>query len=200
MNIPKVLSTRERMKILENIIFKEGMFGVCETAKELGLSKSLVSQYFDLLLKEKIIKRIGRKFKVRDGAIVRSLKILFNIQRVKPNAFKKYKSIVAVGLYGSCAKGTNTESSDVDIWIKVDKIDNNLNTKLASELRKRVPNANILWLDNKRIKELKKKDPLFYYALYFGSIILIRIHCLHQCGQTAKAGAYQKDSKVKAKS
>jgi len=35
-----------------------------------------------------------------------------------------------------------------------------------------IANIKILILDDKKLELLKKKDPLFYYALHFGSIIL----------------------------
>ena len=78
----------------------------------------------------------------------------------------------AVGLYGSCAKGTNTESSDIDLWIKVEKIDEKKIIELTSKLRKKLKNVKVLILDDKKIEELKKNDPVFYHSLYFGSLML----------------------------
>ncbi len=172
MNINKILSTRERVKILKEILFKDVEFGVNEIARRTNLSKSLVSQYFEILVKEKILKRKRRKFIVRDNISVKSLKIFFNLQRIDPALFRKYKHVKAVGIYGSCVKGTNTESSDIDLWIKLTKLDEKEMISLSTELRKKLGNVKILFFDDKKLKNLMKTDTLFYHSIYFGSIIV----------------------------
>jgi predicted nucleotidyltransferase len=171
MNREKLFSTKERVKILKNILYLEYKFGVNEIARKLKLSKGLVSKYFEILSKEKILKKRDNKFQVADNYLVRALKIMFNLEKFDLRLFKKYKFVKAVGLYGSCAKGTNSQSSDVDLWIKVNNLNEKRIIELASELREKIENAKILFLDDKKIKVLKNKDPLFYYSLYFGSII-----------------------------
>ncbi len=172
MNFDKILSTKERIKILESIILKESRFGVNEIANEVKLSKGLVSKYFEILAKEKILRKKKRKYYVQKNIFVKSLKIMFNLTRINLKIFKKYKFIEAAGIYGSCARGTNTENSDLDIWIKVDNLNQKLIPKLISELRKKVETIKILLLDNKKLEVLKKEDPLFYYSLYFGSVLI----------------------------
>jgi len=172
MELHKIFSSRERIKILKNIIFREGEFGVNEIAKEVKLSKGLVSKYFDILVKEKILGKKKRKYYVKSNVPVKSLKILLNLTKIDPKIFKKYKFVKAAGIYGSCVKGTNTESSDVDLWIKVNNINQKSIPKLTSELRKKVENIKILVLDDEKLERLKKEDPLFYYSLYFGSVLI----------------------------
>ena len=172
MNIEKLFSTKERVKILKSIIYLETKFGVSEIARKLRLSKGLVSKYFEILIKEKIIKKTNNKFRVASNHLVKAIKIIFNLQKFNLKLFRKYKFVKAVGLYGSCAKGTNTESSDVDLWIKVGNLKEKKIIELASKLREKVENIKILFLDDNKIEFLKKKDPLFYYSLYFSSIII----------------------------
>ncbi len=172
MNIEKLFSSKERVNILESVIFLEGQFGVNETAKKLKLSKGLISKYFEILIKEGVLKKKANKFIVSDNIKVKSIKILLNIKKVDINVYKKYKFIRAVGLYGSCAKGTNTVSSDVDLWIKVVRVSDEEIAELTSGLRKQIENVKLLILDNKKLELLKNKDTLFYHSLYFGSIIL----------------------------
>jgi len=172
MNINNVLSTKERIKVLKNILFKEKKFGVNEIAKKTGLSRALVSKYFDILVKERIIKRTKRKFCVQNTVSAKSLKILLNLQKINPKIFKKYSFVKAAGFYGSCVKGTNTESSDVDLWVKVDNIREKGIVHLTSELKRKTENVKILMLDDKKVALLKKKDPVFYYSIYFGSVII----------------------------
>ena len=174
MNIEKIFSTKERVNILKSILYLEKEFGVNEIARKLKLSKGLISKYFEILGKENILKKSKSKFHVTNNSLIKSLKIMFNIQKINPTAFKTFKKhkVRTVGLYGSCAKGTNTENSDVDLWIKIDKLKEKKIIELASEVRRKIENAKILFFDDKKIKMLKKKDPLFYYSLYFGSVII----------------------------
>lgn len=172
MNIEKIFSTEERVKILEHVIYLENRFGVNEIAKMLGLSKGLISKYFGILVKELILKKKKGKFIVNDNNLVKSLKIMLNVQKINTKIFKKYKFIRVVGLYGSCVKGINTISSDIDLWVKVKKVNDKKMAELTSELRKKLENIKVLILDDKKIELLKKKDSLFYHSLYFGSIIL----------------------------
>lgn len=172
MNIEKLLSTRERVKIIKQIIYSEKEFGVNEIAKKLKLSKGLVSKYFEILAKEGVIKKRGNKFSNLTNSKVKAIRIMLNVLKINTKVFRKYKFVRSAGLYGSCAKGTNTDTSDVDLWIKVDKAKEEELAELASELRKGVENVKILILDDKKLEMLKKKDPVFYYSLHFGSIVL----------------------------
>ena len=172
MNTELLLSTEERARILSHVIYMEREFGVNEIARALGLSKGLVSKYLDALVKETLLKRSKKKFLLNENHLLRGIRIMFNLQRIGPKIFRKYRFVKASGLYGSCAKGTNTQSSDVDVWIRVEKTGDENIAELTSELRKSIANIKILILDDKKLELLKKKDPLFYYALHFGSIIL----------------------------
>jgi predicted nucleotidyltransferase len=166
----KIFSTKERVKILEAIIFKEGLLSVNEIASKLRLSKGLVSKYFDILTKEGILIRKNGKFLAKDSFFAKGIKILLNIRQVNVKIFKKYPFIHSVGLYGSCAKGENREDSDVDLWIRVEKTNEEKLAALTSEVNKKIRNGKILFLTEEKIEQMKKDDPLFYHALAFGSI------------------------------
>jgi len=169
-NISKLMSTKERIKILLYILYlKEARVG--ETAKQLKLSKGLISKYFDILCNEKIIKKKGNFFLINDNYKTKSIKIMLNILKI-PKIFSKYNFIKAVGLYGSSAKGTNTEKSDIDLWIKISKAEDNEIARLNSELNNKSEKIKLLILDDKKLKELKKSETMFYHSLYFGSIVL----------------------------
>lgn len=172
MNINKLFSTEERLKILGKIIFKDISMNVNRTAKELKLSKGLVSKYFNLLVSEKILKRNKNQFTVLGNSSVRSIKILLNINQFKPILFKKYPFIEGVGLYGSCVKGTNKGDSDIDLWIRVKNSSDIKLAKLTNELKRKNDKINPLFLTNDKLKKLKEKDTIFYNSLYFGSIVI----------------------------
>jgi len=172
MNAEKLFSTKERVRIMRGVIYSEEGFGVNETANKLRLSKGLISKYFEILTREGLIKRKGNRFFVLDNNKVKAVKIMLNILDINPEIFKKYKFVKASGLYGSCAKGTNTDTSDVDLWVKVDKVQDEELAGLTSELRKKIENVKVLILNDKKLEVLRKKDPVFYHSLHFGSIIL----------------------------
>ncbi|MCP2520900.1 nucleotidyltransferase domain-containing protein [SCandidatus Aminicenantes bacterium Aminicenantia_JdfR_composite] len=97
---------------------------------------------------------------------------MLNINIFNPSLFKKYSFIKGVGLYGSCVKGTNREDSDIDLWIKVEKVKEEELSKLTNELKRKNERIKPLFLTKEKIEFLKKEDTVFYYSLVFGSIIL----------------------------
>lgn len=167
-----VFSTKERIKILELIIFKESNISVSNIAGQLKLSKGLVSKYFDILAKEGILRKTDGKTLITDSSFVKALRILFNVKNISSKIFKKYRFIKSVGLYGSCAKGENKENSDVDLWIRVEETGEDRLASLTSELNKKIKNVKVLFLTNEKIEKLKKEDILFYHSLAFGSLII----------------------------
>lgn len=167
-----IFSTKERVKILESIIFKEEDLSVNDVARKLKLSKALISKYFDILVKKGVLKRKNEKFYVDNSSLVKGIKILLNIKNINVKIFKKYPFIISVGLYGSHARGENTEDSDVDLWIRIKEEKEEKLASLTSELNKKIKNIKPLFLTDKKINELKEKDSLFYDSLAFGSIVL----------------------------
>jgi len=167
-----LFSTSERIKILEAVIFRTDSVSVNNIASQLGLSKGLISKYFQILLKKQILKKEKGKLVVADNASVKAVKILLNVRRIDTRIFGKYPFVTAVGLYGSCARGENTEDSDVDLWVRVKDIEETKIAPLTSEINKKIKNAKLLFLNDKKIEKLRKEDIMFYHSLSFGSIIL----------------------------
>ena len=167
-----LFSTSQRIKILGAVIFRTGSVSVNNIASQLGLSKGLVSKYFQILLKEQILKKEKGKLVVADNASVKAVKILLNLRRIDTRIFSKYPFVTAVGLYGSCARGENTEDSDVDLWVRVKDVEETKIASLTSEINKKIKNAKLLFLSDKKIEKLRKEDIMFYHSLSFGSIIL----------------------------
>ena len=104
--------------------------------------------------------------------MTRTMKILMNVFSLDFEMPKDI-NIEGIGVYGSYAKGTNTSDSDIDIWIKSAKQpDEEKIAKFNSDLRRKLGNVKLLILTEDRIERLKKDDPVFYYSLLYGSIIL----------------------------
>jgi len=172
MNINKLFSTKERISILQEIIFSPSLLSVNDIARRLHLSKGVVSKYFSILKRKGILRKSKGKFLVEDNSMVKSIKILFNLQRIPGSLFKKYKFIEAVGLYGSCAKGENTVDSDVDLWIKVKEAKEEELAHLTTEVKKKIKNVKPIYLTEDKLAQIKKKDIPFYHSLFFGSILI----------------------------
>lgn len=172
MNIPKILSTKERLKILKFVIYKTGPLNVNKTASELKLSKGLISKFFDILIKEGLLKRTGKKLLVQDNTSMKAIKIMLNLESFDTKIFKKYGFIKSVGLYGSFTKGKNTEESDIDLWILMEKTKEEYLAKLTNDLKKKYKDVKPLYLTEEKLKTLKKEDTVFYYSLIFGSITI----------------------------
>jgi len=168
----KIFSTRERIKILQAIIFKTGNISVNNIAGQLRLSKGLVSKYFDILTRKNILKRVNGKFIVKDSPLVKGIKILFNVKNADTGILKRFSFVQAAGLYGSCAKGENNEDSDIDLWIRVADVSEEKLASLTSELTRSIKNSKPLFLTTRKIERVRKDDPLFYHSLVFGSVIL----------------------------
>lgn len=171
MNLHSLLSTKERLKILSHIIYKKEAFTINKTASKLKLSKGLISKYFYILLKENVLLKSGHGFSARDNPQTKSLKILLNLNMLDfSNIFKKYKFVKAAGLYGSLAKGTNTEESDIDLWVFTEGVEEEKIAKLTNEVKGKSSKIKPVYLTREKLGEMRKKDPVFYYALVFGSI------------------------------
>ena len=169
MNIHRLLSTKERVRILKFILYKTSPLYVNEVAKNLGLSKGLVSKFFGILSRENILKKTNNKFTVQNNLNTSAIKILLNLDDFDTNTFKKFKFVKGTGVYGSFVKGKNTEESDIDLWILIVAREEDL-AKLSNKLKKKYGNIKPLYLTKKKIKILKKEDVVFYHSLVFGSI------------------------------
>jgi len=172
MNVNYLPSTDERLDILRNAILKEGAISVSAVAKESKASKGLVSRYLALLERQGILSRKGTKFLVKKGNRTRALRLFLALTDFNEGLFRKYGFVESAGLYGSSAKGENTENSDMDLWVKVKNADQEQLALMNSQIKKKFPHANILVLTKDKIERLKKDNPVFYYSLYFGSIIV----------------------------
>src|SRR3989338_4004232 len=100
MNLERLTSTIQRLAILNAVVFATKPLSVNALAQQLSVSKGLVSRYLDLLVHERLGRKVNGKFTVMAVApMVKGLKILLTIKRLKTGLFKKYPFVHAVGLY-----------------------------------------------------------------------------------------------------
>jgi predicted nucleotidyltransferase len=167
METQKLLSTPERARILEYLLANPGgKLQVRSIARKLEVSPASVSNCLGRLREKRMIEgNLDIKH-----PIVRALKILMNIEKLD-NAVEKLKpmpkEIKGIGAYGSWASGTNTENSDIDIWLLADsqiaeielarmqsRLKNSLNTECS-----------LLAVTPQKLAQMKEKDPVMYYSL-----------------------------------
>jgi len=147
---------------------------VRELARQLKVSPAHISKTLKILRKRDVLK---------DGKVdmsnpyVKALKIFLNIKKLaEKNVPDKLKSlgVAGAGVYGSWASGTNYEDSDLDIWVKAGKHPGEVRVaSLLADLRKSVgSNVQILVLTPERLARLRKEDPIFYFSLVYGSMLI----------------------------
>lgn len=141
-------------------------------AKELRISEPSVSVVLKLLRKIKFVK--GKNIDILNPK-VRAMKIAFNIEK----ASKIIKNIVSslnvsgIGVYGSWAKGTNNENSDIDLWINVkENLEAVKLAKLRREIREKINvEPSFLILTKEKIEKLKKDNPVLYFSLIYSFLL-----------------------------
>ena len=74
---------------------------------------------------------------------------------------------------GSFARGENRPESDLDVWVLTRSPKISRSAKLKREIELAVGReVNLLPLTPKRLKILKENDPVFYYSLVYGSMVI----------------------------
>jgi predicted nucleotidyltransferase len=154
------------------VLYREEDFGVAALAVSVGVSKGLVSKFLGMLVRSGILIRRNGRFRVKETGRTRALRVVFNICRIDTRVFARRRFVKAVGVYGSCARGANTESSDIDIWIRVTTATDKELAGLTSDVRRKLGRTSIVILTDDKLAPMKKQDPLFYQSLNFGSIII----------------------------
>ena len=174
--LSKLFSTKQRERILGHMLGRPSAgYRVRELSKNFAVSAGSVSQFLSLLKKNKILIRKGDVFHIdTKNPLTKALKTILNVSKIEFAVLKKVPGFLGVGVYGSWANGTNKEDSDIDIWVKIkERIGEELVAGVSRQLNKKTKSkVELLILDPEKIGVLKKEDPIFYYSLVFGSIVL----------------------------
>jgi predicted nucleotidyltransferase len=170
--LTELFKTKERAKVLCYVMNSKA-FSVAEVSRATGVNKGLVSRYLRYLKGRSLVFREGRKYSPMDSALSRTVKLLLNLERIDLSALD-LSWAEGLGLYGSWAKGTNNEESDLDVWIRADspppeselaRLQRDLSLKAGSEV-------NLLALTPEKLVRLKREDPPFYNSLVMNSVTL----------------------------
>ena len=136
-----------------------------ELSRTSGVSIGSTNQNLKEFVRRGIVQR-ERKGKMYfytvnlDNALVRQFKILFNVIELEP-LIEEIKGRAEMTLFGSCAEGTDTEESDIDLLIlteekqKVREIVSKSGSKIDRKISPIVVNAD-------DFMKLKKEDKPLY--------------------------------------
>ncbi len=173
MNSLPELITKKNLNIID-LISKKSLC-IREIAEKLKCAPSTVHKATVLFKKNNLIKEKKEKNKIiilpnNNSVLFKKIKSLLNISSIiKAKSYKSLKKIGSVGVYGSFAKGTDDLNSDVDLWVYTQRSLINIRsiiTNLEKDIDRRI---NVIIINEKKLKKIKKEDPEFYTQLKFTS-------------------------------
>jgi len=146
---------------------------VQQITSKTGLSKGLVSPYLALLARDGLLAKNDRTYHLKFSPLTVAIKRLLNIDRITAVGKKPVWSS-GIGLYGSWAEGTNTEESDIDLWVYVKTLPTGI---MVAELERDISRAlsaevHVLVLNREKIAGMKDTDEPFYRSFVKQSITL----------------------------
>jgi predicted nucleotidyltransferase len=152
-------------------------FSVRGLAKESGLSLGTVRATLDYMQKKGIVtlKKVGTTYQYKadlPNPLCRQWKILFNLDglidsKIMEEIIQKVPHVQSVLLYGSFARGTNDEKSDIDLLIIAHQ---SVKADLSFAKAKKEINLSILSLSDWKKKAVS--DKVFYENVIYDSIVL----------------------------
>lgn len=170
--LTELFKTEERACILSYVMFRKS-FRAVEVSRDTGVTKGLVSRYLRILEVQGLLQKEGREYSPQDGARCRAIRLLLNLERIDLSALS-LGSARGIGLYGSWARGTNDQESDLDVWIKADRLPGqSILARLQRDLSIQTGSeVNLLTLTPEKLERLKVEDPPFYNSLVMDSVTL----------------------------
>lgn len=161
------LFSKTEWKLLSFISEKDGELYERQIAEESGISTGSANSILKGFEKAGIVKksRAGRMLFYQrndENPMVRQLKVVMTLNGIMPAIDKLSPLARRIILFGSCAQGTNTESSDIDLFI------------LSSEkpqLRRILdafPKIQAIILSPQEYAELERKDRPLYERINRG--------------------------------
>ena len=170
--LTELFKTKERVRIISYIIYQKN-FTVNQVSNETGVTKGLVSRYLRYAYGAGLLTKAGQSYQPKDCANTRAIKLLLNLNKINIESLDTDWT-TGIGVFGSWAQGTNTNESDLDVWIKVDaypaenqmaRLQRDISTMAGAEV-------NMLVLTPEKMKSIKKADQPFLNSLIRTSIVL----------------------------
>jgi len=175
MEMQPLFSTVEREKIMRYLLENPSTeINMNAMARRLCLSPGQIHKYVSLLRGNGLVE--GKW--LRDTPLVRALRLIDNLRRIDDArlvrlARRYLTGVKGIAVYGSWATGSNLETADLDIWVKMAKEPKD--AELAA-LRRKLGEAigapvDILIATPGRLEHLKSKNESLFHSLYH-SIVL----------------------------
>ncbi len=117
--LTELFKTKERVRIISYIMYQK-IFTVNQVSIETGVTKGLVSRYLKYVHGVGLLTKSKQSYQLKDCANTRAIKLLLNLNKINIESLDT-DWITGIGIFGSWAQGTNTNESDLDVWIKVDE-------------------------------------------------------------------------------
>jgi predicted nucleotidyltransferase len=174
-----IIGSEKCMQLLKFIVYlPEGEFYQSEISRISGLSINTSKKWLGLLVEYGILNKTKKAGHIvynldLEHPFVKQLKILMNIARAYEAIRNLSSENFEVYLFGSVARGEDTEKSDLDILI-IGAIDNNTLVELADKINKvSGREVNPVRFNPMEYAELSRKDKAFYEHLERDKIRLI---------------------------
>ena len=175
MDIPSLLSTKERARLLSYILAHPGAeIAPDRVAKEVRVSRSQAHKYAGILRHEGLLK--GKR--LQETLQVRALRALLNADALERAGVagilrRRFPKASGIWIFGSWAFGTNAEGSDLDIWIKMETAPSDLEMARAKKeiSEKMSAPVDIVAATPKRMAAFREKSDAFYFSLYNGQVL-----------------------------
>lgn len=160
-----ICKTPARITLLMAVL-KNPTMSVSAIATRTGMTKGMVSRYLSILEAEGILVREKRGYRLVESPLVIAIRQLLNILLLR-RIVSLPEWAWGIGVYGSWGKGTNTEESDLDIWIYAERPAPPEETgRIMRTIRKSVDaEVHLLLLTPERIRQIRENDEPFYESL-----------------------------------
>ena len=171
-DLSALFRTEERITLLRAAL-SVPVCTVQQIAAKTGLTKGLVSPYLALLEHEGLLDRSERTYQLKLSPLTVAVKRLLNIDLLTA-AFPKPAWASGIGMYGSWAEGTNTEESDIDLWVYCKTLPSGIMVaELEREISRKISaQVHVLVLTSEKIDTMKESDEPFYRSFVKQSITL----------------------------
>jgi hypothetical protein len=170
--LQEIFSTEERIRILEIVLYEKGLTNSI-ISRRAEVNKGLVSIFLRSLIEKGILEKRDRQYYFRTTPLVRQLKLLMNLSKLQCIEKEISTDTIGLGLFGSWAKGTNDEQSDIDIWIMMKEIDNEAVSRIIGWIERRTGSEpNLLLLTPEKWKRMKQEDVPFTSSMIRDTILL----------------------------
>lgn len=152
-----------------------GEYHTRELVRQLKIGLGSASRYLKILEKEKlVIKEEKGKLSIykanMENSLLRELKVVFTLLEID-ELIKDLKNVSSqIILFGSCAKGEDSEESDIDLFVLSNK--GKLVNKIISSHQNRIERKiSPVIVNDMELRTLKQKDKPFYSQIKKGRIL-----------------------------